>query len=333
LIPAIDRRRAGKLLLTGFLAGLVLSLAGPVLHMTVGSNFHELLPGRIYRCAQMSEAELASAVRQHGIRTIVNLRGWQPGCDWYLGECRAAHAANVSLEDVSLSAGRLPPVSELRRLVRVLDHSEPPFLVHCKQGVDRTGLVSALALLLYTGADLAAARQQLSLSYGHVSLGRTERMREFFDLYEAWLRQQSLTHSQRLFRLWLEEHYSAGPGLARLELIEMPSAPPRNQPWSVRVRAHNISDHAWQLRPGSTAGIHCGYLLTDACGKAICRDRAGLFLAEVAPGQNIELTLALPRLPQPGTYYLMVDMLHEQQQSYFYQSGSLPLVHEFVIGP
>lgn len=329
---AANHRRRGKLLLAGLLLGLALSLAWPVLHITVGNNFHELLPGRIYRCAQLSERELASTISQHGIRTIINLRGWQPGGDWYLAESRAAHAGNVSLEDIGLSAGRLPPVSEVRRLVRVLDRSEPPILFHCKQGIDRTGLVSALVLLLYTDTDVATARKQLSLSYGHVSLGRTERMREFFDLYEAWLRGQGGIHTPALFRRWLEADYSAGPGLARLELIEAPSRPPVGQPWSVRVRAHNVSDQTWQLRPGRTAGIHCGYLLTDAVGKALYRDKAGLFLAEVPPGRSIELTLALPRVAQPGTYYLMVDMLHEQQQSYFYQSGSLPLVQEFVLG-
>lgn len=333
LIPSKEKRRKGKLLLLGFLAGLALSLAWPVLHITIGDNFHELLPGRIYRCAQLNKKELDTVISQHGIRTIVNLRGWQPGCDWYLDESRAAHAGNVSLEDVGLSAGRLPPVGEIRRLVRVLDRSEPPILVHCKQGIDRTGLVSALALLLYTDVDVAGARRQLALSYGHVALGRTERMGEFFDLYEGWLQRQNIEHASVHFRRWLETDYSAGPGLAKLELIEMPSAPPLNQPWSVRVRAHNASDQTWQFRPGSTAGIHCGYLLTDARGKTLCRDKAGLFLAAVTPGQSIELTLALPRVAEAGTYYLMVDMQHEQQQSYFYQSGSTPLVHEFVIAP
>src|SRR5262249_12786946 len=156
-----------------------------------------------YRCAYPSEADLEEAIRRHGIRTVINLRGICFGADFYMDECRATHHLNVSQEDVGFSAGRLPPVCEMHLLVRALDHSECPILIHCRQGIDRTGLVSALILLLYTDADVSSARGQLGLPYGHVPLGRTVYMHEFFNLYEEWLAKQGLEHSREQFRRWL----------------------------------------------------------------------------------------------------------------------------------
>jgi hypothetical protein len=317
----------------GGLTGAVLAVGVQVGNIVFWNNFHTLVSGRFYRCSQIDEAALERLVRNYGIRTVVNLRGICFGCDFYYDECRATHRFNVSQEDIGLSAGRLPPSSELSLLIRALDHSEQPVLIHCRQGVDRTGLISAIVLLLYTDADVKTARNELALRYGHVALGRTVYMSRFIDLYEEWLAKQELPHSRAAFRRWVEKEYCPGPDRAEIELADLPSWLPLGQPWSVRVRLHNTSVKTWHFRPGGTAGLHCGYILTDAQGNLIVRSKAGLFNAEVPPGESIELTLALPSVAAAGTYYLMADMLDEQQQSWFYQHGSKPLVHELWIGP
>jgi hypothetical protein len=322
-----------KAALYGGLAGAVLGIGVQVANIVFWNNFHTLVPGRFYRCSQVKEADLERLVGGYGIRTVVNLRGICFGCDFYYDECRATHRFNVSQEDVGLSAGRLPPSSELSLLIRALDQSEQPVLIHCRQGVDRTGLVSAIVLLLYTDADVKKARDELSLRYGHVALGRTAYMSRFFDLYEEWLAKKQLVHSRDVFRRWVEKEYCPGPDRAEIELVEVPSWVPLGQPWSARVRLCNTSVKTWHFRPGGTAGIHCGYILTDVQGNLIVRSKAGLFNADVPPGESIELTLALPSVTVAGTYYLMADMLDEQQQSWFYQHGSKPLVRELWIGP
>src|SRR5207237_623295 len=72
---------AAALLAVGFEASRVM----------LGSNFHTVVPGRIYRCAQPSTAALDQIIAEHGIRTVVNLRGTCDPFDWYLDEARAAH--------------------------------------------------------------------------------------------------------------------------------------------------------------------------------------------------------------------------------------------------
>src|SRR5690606_7068908 len=58
-----------------------------------------------------------------------------------------------------------------------------PLLVHCRAGVDRPGLASALIVLHDTG-DLERARGQLALlPYGHLGAFGTEKMGEVLDAY------------------------------------------------------------------------------------------------------------------------------------------------------
>src|SRR5436305_4676887 len=206
-------------LVRGCLSGLLLCLLVEVGNLLFACNAHVVIPGAVYRCSQPSGHDLEWLVRKYGIRTVSNLRGCREQQDWYRAEGRAANRLGVSVEDLALSAGHLPPVHEMRRLIEVLDHSKYPILFHCYRGVDRTGLASALVLLLRTDVSLKEGRQALSLRYVHLPWGRTGRLDEFFDLYEEWLKARGRAHSCETFRTWLEHDYGGGTCSARLELI------------------------------------------------------------------------------------------------------------------
>lgn len=314
---------------SGALTGLVLAAAVQAGQLMLRHNVHTLVPGRVYRSAQLDGPQLDDLIARHRIRTIINLRGVCPELDWYVEECRAAQRADVSLVDIGFSAGRVPPVHELRYLVEALDRCEYPILLHCRQGVDRTGLVSALVLLLYTDTDLDEALRQLGLRYGHVSVGRTGFMDRFFVLYRDWLKAQGTEHSPTVFRRWLEHDYCAGTCSGRIEPCDVPRTVPAGLPWAARVRAHNTSVGTWQLRPGTSAGVHVGYTLIDEQFRCLSQGRAGLFAAEVPPGGSIDVTVALPALSY-GKYTLVLDLVDEQQ-GWFYQHGAEPLEWAFEV--
>ena len=290
-------------------------------------------PAASYRSAQLSPIQLEQIIHQLGIRTVVNLRGCCGPNDWYLQECRATHRAEVSQEDVSFSAGRLPPVEEVRYLLRVLDRSEYPVLFHCRQGADRTGLAAVIYLLLYTDTPLAKARRQLGLRYGHVALGRTVFIDRFFELYEEWLQVQGREHTPAAVREWMEHGYCPDECRCTLEALSVPYRVPLGKPWLARFRAHNTSLRRWKFRTSSTTGIHLGFFVTDASQRYAALGRAATFEAEVMPGQSIDIDVAVPSLKTAGRHVLTVDMMDEQQ-GWFYQFGSQPLECEFeVIGP
>jgi hypothetical protein len=293
-------------------------------------NVHALLPGRVYRCAQQSPDGLRRLIERHGIRTVVNLRGCCEGFAWYEDECRVTQELDVAQEDVCMSAGRLPSPQAVRRLIEVLDRSRYPLLLHCRRGSDRTGLASVALLLLQTDANLADARHQLGLRYGHVALGRPAELDRFFDHYAHWLRSQNAEHCPDCFRKWALHEYTAGQTLARLDWLRKPDRPRVNEPVAVRLRAHNVSSTTWRISPSRTAGVHVCYVVWDDKGRQVAGGRGGLFEAEVAPGSAVDVTVPLPGLARPGRYRLFLDMIDEQR-CLFFQTGSEPLEEEFVV--
>src|SRR5262245_36133345 len=96
---AVPRLR-WRFLFGGCVLGLLLAVLCEAGRVLLGSNFHIVLPGRVYRCAQLSDERLEQIVQAHGIRTVVNLRGTCTPLPWYLDESRATHRLNVSQEDV-----------------------------------------------------------------------------------------------------------------------------------------------------------------------------------------------------------------------------------------
>jgi protein tyrosine phosphatase (PTP) superfamily phosphohydrolase (DUF442 family) len=309
---------------------MVLAFLAEVLRVTVGHNFHEVIPGQVYRSAQLSPAALAKIVQRYGIRTIVNLRGCSDGEPWYAAESRATQHLDIAQEDVGFSAGRLPAACEVRRLNQALDHTEYPILLHCRQGKDRTGIAAVVVMLLRTDATVAEARHQLGLRYGHLALGRPGNLDLFFDLYEAWLARENREHSPPVFREWVERVYCPADCSCALEVLEMPRSIRCGEYCQIRVRARNTGMRTWHFQPGTNAGIHGGFMIWDSEDRGVTSDRVGLFKADVPPGGSIDLELPVPPFQHAGNYRMMVD-LRDEQQCWFYQVGSEPLELELKV--
>ena len=306
-MPRLTRRVALKL--TAVVAvGVVAGYFGWIFF---GLNDHTVIPGQVYRCSQPSAWGVEHLVARHGVRTVLNLRGTsqklhEAKSAWYKREAEATFAADVSQEDVTLSAYLLPPPAEIRRALEVLDHAERPILVHCKQGADRTGLVSGMAILLAPGGTLAAARRELWPIYGHFPVGRTTAMDDFFDRYERWL--AGRPHAPDLFRDWVQKHYTPGPAASRYEWLGPPPLAAAGRPFALGLRATNLSEEAWRFEPGNHAAIHLLARVTGPDGVEVARQQAGLFRRTVAPGESIDFALALPPLPA-GRYGVTAELI------------------------
>lgn len=275
-----------------------------------GPNRHAVIPGRVYRCSQPSVDGLRDQIAGHNIRTVINLRGpsLTPPADWYADELEVTHAAGISQEDFTFSASLPPPPAELHRLLDVLDRTEHPVLLHCKQGADRTGLVSTMALLLYTDAGLSEARRQLWPHYGHIALGKTAAMDRFFDQYEVWLGGHGESHTSERFRRWLLTGYrpeAASSWLTWLDPVPLTLSVGRST--VLRLRAVNRSAETWELKPGDLAGIHL-LVTRSGPGGSISRDRAGLVRRSIPPGGEHVFALVIPPLPV-GRHVVSAELL------------------------
>jgi hypothetical protein len=296
------------------------------------NNTHTVIDGKVYRTAQLDGPELRRFIAEKHVRTVINLRGTCPDTDWYLDECRATAAADISQEDITLSAKRLPAPAEVRRVIEVLEGTEKPVVIHCQRGADRTGLVSTVAvLLLKDGSTLAEARRQLWPRYGHVEAGRTAVIDRFFDFYEQWLADRGQPHTRERFEDWALNHYCPGPYRAELSLLgPNPPEVPAGRGFTLTVRAKNTSIENWAFRPGASGGIRLRYQLFTWGGELLYKASAGHVERTVRPGDWIELTIGFPPVAVPNWYTVHADLLDagpiELLGADFVQYGSEPLM-------
>jgi len=167
------------------LTALTLACAGGFYaYVESDGNLHVVDPSRLYRSRQLSGPELERAIGTYGIRSILNLRGPNPGRNWYDDEITISSARNLIHYDYGLSAFRRVSPAQLEDILRIIRNAPKPILIHCAVGADRTGLVSAV-YLFSRGASAKDAYGALSLRYGHFPyLGtKTRAMDESFHAY------------------------------------------------------------------------------------------------------------------------------------------------------
>jgi protein tyrosine/serine phosphatase len=134
-------------------------------------NFYEVEPGKLYRSQQLSAQDLETCVKTYDIKTVINLRGSNPGKRWWIEEKRVLEKNNVTFFNISMNAEQLSTKENLLSLLTIYDTAELPMLVHCKAGADRIGEAVALWLLEKQRKTKEEALKALSIDYGHNTVG------------------------------------------------------------------------------------------------------------------------------------------------------------------
>jgi hypothetical protein len=189
-------------------ATITLGSAVGWVHLT--GNFASVVEWQVYRSAQMGASSLARAVRDHRVRTVLNLRGHHPESAWYRAERGTTVGWGATQVDIALSSCEWMSRAQMKALVDVLGSCERPLLLHCWHGSERSGLASALAILLREGSTLAEARGQFSPRYLFVPWGDGVVTLRHLEQYEAWLGRKGQAHSPEALRQWAAEGYVPG---------------------------------------------------------------------------------------------------------------------------
>ena len=166
-------------------------------------NFHTVLPNKIYRSAQLNTAQFKYYIHKYHIKSILNLRGQASTRRWYQNEINTVQSTQVRHYDFGLAPKGSISIKNMQTLAHIIRNAPKPLLIHCWHGADRTGLGSAVALLLLTQEPLAKIKRQVSWRYGVVSpnsVGVVE-----LSYYQHWLQQHELTSSAKSFLHWLEQ--------------------------------------------------------------------------------------------------------------------------------
>jgi protein tyrosine phosphatase (PTP) superfamily phosphohydrolase (DUF442 family) len=195
-----------KILTIGVIVLLTAIILSSFYYLFLSSKIYPVMGSRIYRSAQLSDKALEKIINEKGIRTIINLRGKDAESSWYADESRMAGDMNVKLYDIRLLSDELPRYRKLAAILSILQTAEKPLLIHCKRGADRTGLVSALALVLEQDPPLSEINKQFSVLYGVLPFYRSAGP-AFFSLYEQWLNKTGKVHDKNTLLEWIRHEY------------------------------------------------------------------------------------------------------------------------------
>jgi protein-tyrosine phosphatase len=161
-------------------AGIALLVIGlPLLYhryqRTTFKRLKTVVPGKLYRSGQMTADGLRQTVRRLGIRTVINVQNEFPDPvlrrSFLNGEtinesevCNGEGVRYVALQPDLVPPCRIPAERPrvLGPYLALLDEpANYPILLHCKAGLHRTGILSAVYRMEYQGWSAAEALEEL----------------------------------------------------------------------------------------------------------------------------------------------------------------------------
>ncbi|MCZ2341559.1 MAG: tyrosine-protein phosphatase [Bacteroidales bacterium] len=168
-------------------------------------RLREVAPGQVYRSGQLTADGFREAVRRYGIRTIINLQ--EEARDPFLPEAWQQAAKlreselcqELGIRYIALDGGVLGPDGPpgyyrppaIDQFLAILDDPQNyPVLFHCKAGLHRTGLLTAIYRMEYENRPLAEAVEELRAN-GFGTFAATDAnfyVREFLSYYQRGVR-------------------------------------------------------------------------------------------------------------------------------------------------
>ena len=165
------------------------------------SNFHQICDDA-YRASQPSPSNLRS-YKDKGIKAVLNLRGFTQQ-SYALFEEDSCKKLGLALISVPLSSSFAPQSEKLLEIIGIMEEIPKPFVLHCKSGADRAGLVSAIYLIVQKKLSVAEAKKQLSFRYLHLDFTKTGILDYIFNVFGERLKIANID-----FLDWIKKEYNA----------------------------------------------------------------------------------------------------------------------------
>lgn len=150
----------------------------------IPKNFGVVEEGRVYRSGELTPAAMERVVREHHIKTIIDLGAFEPGTAGELRMSRTAKALGVDRFLGNLEGdARGNPNYYLQALKIMSDPARQPVLVHCGAGSERTGCIVAIYRNAVQGVPLGEGYEE-ARHYRH-DPRRNPHLKEVLDLWGA----------------------------------------------------------------------------------------------------------------------------------------------------
>lgn len=149
-------------------------------------NHAAVQEGVLYRCGQPTPAQLGGLIERHGLRTVISLRGNRSDVDpdaWLSDEREVCDAHDVRFVTIPFNHKNPPTraqVTEFLELMREERHH--PVLLHCRLGLQRTGLFCALYRIHLEGVTVDEALSEMdALGFGSHRRRHQRLLQSFID--------------------------------------------------------------------------------------------------------------------------------------------------------
>ena len=153
-----------------------------ILPNLVPKNFGVVAEGRVYRSGELTPAATETVVREHGIRTILDLGAHTLDTPEQAREEATAAALGVTYIRLALYGDGTGDPNQYARALRIMtDPAMQPVLVHCAAGSERTGCAVALYRTVVEGQNPDDALAETT-NYRHDPQGNPEMHQTF----RAW---------------------------------------------------------------------------------------------------------------------------------------------------
>ena len=186
-IPGVrPRRRVGRVLIVLLVA---LVAAGAYVWRCYLDTYHlaTVQASALYRDGNQSPCQFETAIRKVQPKTVVSLIDENEEVDESKPQFKAEEnflkSKGIHLERIPVRLGGWPTQADVDRFLQITaDPTNQPVLVHCAQGVRRTGMMVAAYQMKHLGYDRERAKAEL-LAFGH-SDRTVNDVKRFIDGYD-----------------------------------------------------------------------------------------------------------------------------------------------------
>lgn len=145
-------------------------------------NFHRI-SDEAYRSSQPTMWQIRRMVKKYGIKTIINLKGANPGSAYWAFEREQCEELGIRLVDVQIYSRGFPEAERLQHAKRVFEEAEYPIWIHCKAGADRAGIYSTLYQYFRQHIPIEQTDQLRLWPFGHIRHSSAGKIDFYFDTY------------------------------------------------------------------------------------------------------------------------------------------------------
>lgn len=158
---------------------LLLSVLAGGLYWDARGRVATVEAGHLYRSKAMAPNRLLEVARELGIRTVIDLRKAGPGVT-----AEAEVLTRAGIRHVSLPSTQVPDLATVDRFLDLMaDERLHPVLLHCRHGVGRTGVYSAVYRMERHGWSAGRATFEALIMAGGGSFGPFSDKRAFLRHY------------------------------------------------------------------------------------------------------------------------------------------------------